>query len=511
MRRIVCVTTHLSQCNGFSSTIVKPVKLEYAVNLFIVVMVVRMSRETVGNKNPRYRGLDALRGIAMLLGILLHASIPYFSKLLNIEWMWPADDDQSVPLLLMMDFIHVWRMPLFFLLAGFFAHLLLERRGLKTLILNRVTHIGLPLLIFGTATALLVPFLWAYGWTGSFDLQSLKNIGDIDLDLKSSGGLIAHLWFLYYLLLLYSVIIIAKSLWSAKSSLILIFMSWCIFLCALIYAYGIGPLEGIGIFKAFSLLVITGVVAALITIAGFATGLIRIVFRPTFVHYVSAVIYSRIPIVLALGAVILLILRAENESKPIWPVNIPDLMYTALFFFYGFGLWKRRDLINLLTRSSSLVLLWISSTIVYFGHLILSGISDSLKAAGNTGQLEFFSLLNNLFYGFSAALLSIALLGTFEAVMTGRNSRWQRWLADSSYWIYIMHLPVVAFFTFWLAHADRSGFLLTHTGLNWTAESKFLVSCSLTITLGLLSYRYFVRYTPVGTLLNGKRVKHNDS
>jgi peptidoglycan/LPS O-acetylase OafA/YrhL len=489
----------------------KPIKLEYTVNIFIVVMVLRMSLESVGNKNPRYRGLDALRGIAMLLGILLHASIPYISKLLNIEWMWPADDDQSVPLLLMMDFIHVWRMPLFFLLAGFFAHLLLERRGLRTLIINRVTHIGFPLLIFGTATALLVPFLWAYGWTGSYDLESFQNIGDKVLDLKSSGGLIAHLWFLYYLLLLYSVIVVVKSLWSAKSSLILIFVFWCTFFCAVVYAYGIGPLEGVGIFKAFSLLVVSGLAAVIATIAGFATGLIRVVLRPTLVHYMSAITYSRIPIALALGATVLLILRAGDEAKPIWPVNIPDLMYAALFFFYGFGLWEKQDLITLITRSGSLVLLWFFSAIAYFGHLILSGISDSLKAAGNTGQFELFSLLNNLFYGFSAALLSIALLGTFEAIMTGSNSRWQRWLADSSYWIYIMHLPVVAFFTFWLAHADRSGFLLTHTGLNWTAESKFLVSCSLTITLGLLSYRYFVRYTPIGTLLNGKREKHNDS
>ncbi|MED5429071.1 MAG: acyltransferase family protein [Chloroflexota bacterium] len=172
-----------------------------------------MSLETVGNKNPRYHGLDALRGIAMLLGILVHASIPYFSRLVNIEWMWPADDDQSVVLLLLFDFIHAWRMPLFFLLAGFFAHLLLERRGLRSLILNRITRVGLPLLIFGTITALLIPLLWIYGWTGSFDLQSFQDTAAKGLDLKSSGGVIAHLWFLYYLLLLYSVIAVARFFW----------------------------------------------------------------------------------------------------------------------------------------------------------------------------------------------------------------------------------------------------------------------------------------------------------
>ena len=474
-------------------------------------MAVKMSLETVGNKNPRYHGLDALRGIAMLLGILVHASIPYFSRLVNIEWMWPADDDQSVVLLLLFDFIHAWRMPLFFLLAGFFAHLLLERRGLRSLILNRLTRVGLPLLIFGTITALLIPLLWIYGWTGSFDLQSFQDTAAKGLDLKSSGGVIAHLWFLYYLLLLYSVIAVARFFWSVKSSLILIFLFWCIFIGVLIYTYGAGPLEGIGIFRAITPLIISGAAAVIVTVAGFATGLMRIALRPTLIHYMSVVTYSRIPIALALGAAVLLVLRGENEAKPIWSINILDLMYAALFFFYGFGLWKRQDLIKMLTRTSSMILLWTSSAIAYFVHLILSGISDSLKSTGNVDQLELLSFLDSSFYGFSAALLSLALLGTFEVIMAGSNSRWQRWLADSSYWIYIMHLPVVAFLTFWLAHASRSNFLLTYTGFNWTAEGKFLVASCLTIVIGFLTYRYFVRYSLIGTLLNGKRQKNNES
>jgi hypothetical protein len=69
----------------------------------------------------------------------------------------------------------------------------------------------------------------------------------------------------------------------------------------------------------------------------------------------------------------------------------------------------------------------------------------------------------------------------------------------------------VAFLTFWLAHADRSNFLLTYTGLNWTAEGKFLVSSCFTIVIGFLTYRYFVRYSLIGTLLNGKKKKNSES
>ena len=65
----------------------------------------------------RYHGLDALRGIAMLLGIVLHAAIPYYPDL----EMWPKDRNSSEVIGLIFDFIHMWRMPVFFMLAGFFC------------------------------------------------------------------------------------------------------------------------------------------------------------------------------------------------------------------------------------------------------------------------------------------------------------------------------------------------------------------------------------------------------
>ena len=68
-----------------------------------------------------------------------------------------------------------------------------------------------------------------------------------------------------------------------------------------------------------------------------------------------------------------------------------------------------------------------------------------------------------------------------------------------------MHLPVVTFLTFYLAHLDRQGLLKDLTGFSWSAELKFLAACLATAALGIVTYRYLVRYTPLGTLLNGKR------
>ena len=44
--------------------------------------------------DTRYHGLDALRGIAMMLGIVLHAALPYVGK--DYGTFWPQDSDSSV-------------------------------------------------------------------------------------------------------------------------------------------------------------------------------------------------------------------------------------------------------------------------------------------------------------------------------------------------------------------------------------------------------------------------------
>lgn len=47
----------------------------------------------IGMPSVRYHGLDALRGIAMLLGVVLHAALPYIP---DVEAFWPADKNSSV-------------------------------------------------------------------------------------------------------------------------------------------------------------------------------------------------------------------------------------------------------------------------------------------------------------------------------------------------------------------------------------------------------------------------------
>jgi len=92
--------------------------------------------------NARRSDLDALRGFAMALGIALHASLAFYQA------PWPVHDERPSGLLALVYLvIHGFRMPLFFLLSGYFTMLVYRRRGLDSLLRQRVARIVVPLLL----------------------------------------------------------------------------------------------------------------------------------------------------------------------------------------------------------------------------------------------------------------------------------------------------------------------------------------------------------------------------
>ncbi|MFO0888670.1 MAG: acyltransferase family protein [Isosphaeraceae bacterium] len=92
--------------------------------------------------DPRRHDLDAVRAFAMLLGIGLHASMSF------APLPWVVQDSRQIPLFgVLMAVIHGFRMPLFFLVSGFFTAMLWRRRGLHAMLRQRATRILLPLLL----------------------------------------------------------------------------------------------------------------------------------------------------------------------------------------------------------------------------------------------------------------------------------------------------------------------------------------------------------------------------
>jgi ABC-type multidrug transport system ATPase subunit len=68
-----------------------------------------------------------------------------------------------------------------------------------------------------------------------------------------------------------------------------------------------------------------------------------------------------------------------------------------------------------------------------------------------------------------------------------------RYVADASYWIYLVHLPLVAALQVWVGDWP----------LHWSVKYPLIVLTALALLL--LSYHWLVRDTPVGQLLNGRR------
>jgi peptidoglycan/LPS O-acetylase OafA/YrhL len=77
--------------------------------------------------------------------------------------------------------------------------------------------------------------------------------------------------------------------------------------------------------------------------------------------------------------------------------------------------------------------------------------------------------------------------------MLNKQNSILKFVADSSYWVYIIHLPVLWYIQFALMD------------MTFSILIQFLISSLGTVIVGLISYVILVRRTPLGWLLNGRK------
>ena len=95
-------------------------------------------------------------------------------------------------------------------------------------------------------------------------------------------------------------------------------------------------------------------------------------------------------------------------------------------------------------------------------------------------------------YTMAIWLWTFAIVGCALRYCSGFSPR-RRYLADSSYWLYLIHLPIIFFLQV----------LMAGWPLHWSI--KFTMILGTTTAIGLVSYHYWVRSTFIGKLLNGRR------
>lgn len=379
--------------------------------------------------SPRYHSLDALRSTMMLLGIYLHAAVA-FSR----HGSWPWKDGSTTGVFdLSLGVVHVFRMPVFYVIAGFFAALLLEQRGTWRFLRNRMVRILVP---FAAGWLVLFPLVAALV-TVATNLEEPGAIPVKYVQFFSSGEVRRHLdpmhlWFLEYLLIFYAltvaVIPLARRL----------------------------PALAAGVERAF-----------------------------------RAVVISPLgPLVLAAITVPTLSLMQEgtlDDPSGFTPETRIALTY-LVFFVSGCLLYRNADLLPSLRRLPrlpvSLALALAAALLGFYFIWQRQQSTESQAAVWYLGSAWCLGLSMWLFiFGFTGLFLRF-----FE-----RPVPWIRYLSDSSYWLYLMHMPVLLVFQIAVA------------GTGWPPAVKALLVLAASVPTLLASYHVLVRSTWVGAILNGRR------
>lgn len=137
----------------------------------------------------RDHSLDAARGILMGMGVLLHASNIYAPAS-----GWIVGDANTHPFFAYLgQSLHVFRMPVFFWISGYFCCMGFMKLGPRALLEVRMPRLLLPLLTTLLTLNVLQDLL--VGWSQGLSTQQVLQAG---LHLH-------HLWFLVYLLIFFAL------------------------------------------------------------------------------------------------------------------------------------------------------------------------------------------------------------------------------------------------------------------------------------------------------------------
>lgn len=128
----------------------------------------------------------------MLLGIPYHVALAY-----RVGEVWIVNTHEGVPgFAAIAEFIHLFRMPAFFIIAGYFTALLLARRAPRAWLGGRVHRLALPLAV---ALVTLNPLLNLACELSNFPLREALQSWAHN-SAESGGYWVRHLWFLIVLL-----------------------------------------------------------------------------------------------------------------------------------------------------------------------------------------------------------------------------------------------------------------------------------------------------------------------
>src|SRR5262245_6213246 len=113
--------------------------------------------------SARVGGLDAVRGLAVIAGVVLHASVAYMPGHMH-GLLWPVHDGQTTAIChYLFWWLHAFRLPLFFIISGFVSELLCESRGVEAFLQHRLRRIVIPFLVCLVTVMPVTGIIWGIG------------------------------------------------------------------------------------------------------------------------------------------------------------------------------------------------------------------------------------------------------------------------------------------------------------------------------------------------------------
>jgi glucan biosynthesis protein C len=366
----------------------------------------------------RYHALDALRAAMMFLGIYLHAVAAYTP---DAGWPWKPPELTNT-LLWSISVIHVFRMPIFYAMAGFFTALLLARYGFRRAAWNRFMRIVVP---FVVGWIIVWPLVMLFAGIGYVGLERTLRGFASGYVFVFAGPM--HLWFLEYLIVLYVLAAIVVALVPLVLS----------------------PRARQAGLQAFRAVMLSPWSPLALAVPSFAAQLLM-----------------------------------PNPWIEDPPGFIPVFRIVAVYaipFAFGWLLFLNTDLLDVLIRRA-----WPYAVLAVVASVAYRYSYDLPLSR----EVRFYVI--RAVHSVDMWLLILGVAGLFLRYLGG-HSAYRRYLCDSSYFLYIAHMPVILAFQLLLRDVPLPPL------------AKIFITLAGTIAVLLPVYRYTVRPTFVGAVLNGRR------
>jgi glucan biosynthesis protein C len=317
----------------------------------------------------------------MWLGIVLHVAMIYAVQPMPAPW---HDAQSSVGADVVLGIIHAFRMPTFFILAGFFVALLVQKRGLRGMLKNRVLRLGAPFailwpplfVIVGVCVMLFVHRAARGTWGMDETLiPVIKGHPKINT---------MHLWFIWMLL------------WFSVATFSL---------TPLARAVPAPWRQRLG--SAFERTASSALGLAMLAVP---LALLGLGYRGGF-------------------------LTAGGSFLP----PLTEWLHNGLFYAFGLALYHQRD--ALLAHYQRRWPLYASLGLVFIS---ISGLLATVDY-DQPGSIAHFEWYSGLTYNLCAWFWSVGAIGLF-ARHAQRSHPVLNYLSQASYWVYLIHLPLTIAF-----------------------------------------------------------------